>query len=64
MERRCIRHRHLRAAAQPGYGRRADRHVYRGHFERSQRRGCWCSCAGSGSCCWLRAWRSRLGCRR
>jgi hypothetical protein len=34
MERRGIRHRDIRAAAHPSDGRRANRHVYRGHFER------------------------------
>lgn len=34
MERRRVGHRYLRAATHTGYRRRADRHVYRGHFER------------------------------
>ncbi len=49
MERRGIRHRDMRATAHPGDGRRAHRHVYRGHFERHEWGG------------WLRCWPSRVG---
>src|SRR5579883_3486700 len=58
MECRGVGHRDRCAAAQPSYGRRADCHVYRGHFERHSRQR-WLCCG-----CELRWWPSRRGWRR